>query len=153
MLNMVKKKEYWNCYFPMLQIEIKKFYLLSFPKARCFFLEIIVLLYHKMLILAADQRTLSRHLEEYEDIILSNSSDIGYTKFIEIDMVTDPNLPPVASKPYNLPLKHCKWVQKQLEDLEEAGNIQWSVSPYVSSIVIAPRKASPGAPLHETKML
>ena len=30
----------------------------------------------------------------------SSSNDIGYTKLIEMDIETDLNLPPMASKPY-----------------------------------------------------
>ena len=29
--------------------------------------------------------------------------------------------PPITQKPYTLPLKHAKWVQKELEILEKAG--------------------------------
>ena len=39
----------------------------------------------------------SRSLEEYEDIMLSNSSGIGYTKHIEMDIVKETNELPVAS--------------------------------------------------------
>ena len=31
--------------------------------------------------------------------------------------------PPITQKPYTLPLKHAKWVQKELEILEKAGVI------------------------------
>ena len=37
--------------------------------------------------------------------------------------------PPVCQKPYNLPLKHREWVQKELETLEKAGVIVRSISP------------------------
>ena len=36
----------------------------------------------------------------------SSSNDIGYTKFIEMAIETDPNLPVVGSKPYTLPPNH-----------------------------------------------
>ena len=38
--------------------------------------------------------------------MFSSSSDIGYTKLIEMDTETDPHLPPVASKPCMFPSKH-----------------------------------------------
>ena len=50
------------------------------------------------------------------------------------------------SKPYNLPLKHRKWVQKELETLERAGVIVRSISPWASPIVIVPKKTEPGEP-------
>ena len=69
----------------------------------------------------------------------SLSNDAGYTKLIQIDIQTDPNLPPIASKPYTLPLKHQELVRKETEDLEKARTIQRSLSPYASPIVTIPR--------------
>ena len=61
----------------------------------------------------------------------SSSNDIVYTKLIEMDIETDPNLPLVALKSYTLPCKNQEWVRKELEDLEKAGIIQICLSPYV----------------------
>ena len=44
------------------------------------------------------REALSRMLEEYEGNISSNSSDIGYTNVIKMDLVKDPDFCPVASK-------------------------------------------------------
>ena len=76
--------------------------------------------------------------------MFSSSNDIFYTELIKMDIETDPNLPPIASKPYTLPLKHLAWVWKELEDLEEAGIIQRSISHYASPIVILPGKCPVG---------
>ena len=54
--------------------------------------------------------------------------------------------PPVCQKPYNLPLKHREWVQKELETLERAWVIVRSISPWASPIVIVPKKTEPGEP-------
>ena len=35
-----------------------------------------------------------------------------------MDIETNPNLTPVASKSYRLPLKHLEWVRIELENLE-----------------------------------
>ena len=64
---------------------------------------------------------------------------------------TDPNLPPAASKPYALPLKHQEWVRKELENLEKAEIIQRSLSPYASPIIVVRRKYPPSCPVQETK--
>ena len=56
------------------------------------------------------------------------------------------NSPPVCQKPYNLPLKHREWVQKELETLERAGVIVKCISPWASPIVIVPKKTEPGEP-------
>ena len=57
--------------------------------------------------------------------------------------------PPVCQRPYNLPLKHIDWVQKELNTLEKAGVITRSVSPWASAIVIVPKRTAPGDPLQE----
>ena len=49
-------------------------------------------------------------------------------------------------KPYTLPLKHYKWVQREIETLEKAGIIERSISPWASPIVIVPKKSTPGEP-------
>ena len=45
---------------------------------------------------------------------------------------TDPNLPPVASKPYPLPPNHHKFVKEEIANLLEAGLIKRSLSPYAT---------------------
>ena len=54
--------------------------------------------------------------------------------------------PLVCQRPYNLPLKHIDWVQKELDTLEKAGVITRSVSPWASPIVIVPKRTAPGEP-------
>ena len=66
---------------------------------------------------------------------------------------TDPYLPPVANKPYPLPLKHHKFVKEQIESLLEAELIERCMNSYAPSIIVVPRKSKPGAPLAETKRL
>ena len=66
--------------------------------------------------------------EEYNDIFSKDSSDIGKTPLITMEIETGDS-PPVCQRPYNLPLKHIDWVQKELNTLEKAGVITRSVSP------------------------
>ena len=54
--------------------------------------------------------------------------------------------PPVSSRPYTLPLKHYKWVQREIESLERAGVITKNMSKWASPIVIVPKKSAPGEP-------
>ena len=79
--------------------------------------------------------------EEYNDIFSKDSSDIGKTPLITMEIETG-NSPPVCQRPYNLPLKHIDWVQKELDTLEKAGVITRSVSPWASPIVIVPKRTS-----------
>ena len=83
--------------------------------------------------------------KEFEDIFSKDSTDIGKTSLITMDIDTG-HSPPVCQKPYNLPLKHREWVQKELESLERAGVIVRSISPWASPIVIVPKKTEPGEP-------
>ena len=54
--------------------------------------------------------------------------------------------PPIASKPYTLSLKYYDWVQKEISTLDRAGIITKSISPWVSPVVIVPKKSAPGEP-------
>ena len=83
--------------------------------------------------------------QEFEDIFSKDSTDIGRTPLITMDIDTGDS-PPVCQRPYNLPLKHRDWVQKELETLERAGVIVRSISPWASPIVVVPKKTEPGEP-------
>ena len=91
------------------------------------------------------QKAFDRLCEKYDDIISKNSGDIGKTMLVEMEIDTGNN-PPIASKPYTLPLKHYDWVQKEIETLERAGIIERSISPWASPVVIVPKKSAPGEP-------
>ena len=83
--------------------------------------------------------------KEFEDVFSKDSTDIGKTPLITMDIDTGDS-PPVCQRPYNLPLKHREWVQKELETLERAGVIVRSISPWASPIVVVPKKTEPGEP-------
>ena len=83
--------------------------------------------------------------EEYNDIFPKDSSDIGKTPLITMEIETGDS-PLVCQRPYNLPLKHIDWVQKELDTLEKAGVITRSVSPWASPIVIVPKRTALGEP-------
>ena len=83
--------------------------------------------------------------EEYKDIFSKDSSDIGKTPLITVEIETGDS-PLVCQRPYNLPLKHIDWVQKELDTLEKAGVITRSVSPWASPIVIVPKRTALGEP-------
>ena len=91
------------------------------------------------------QEAFDKLCEKYDDIISKNSGDIGKTMLVEMEIDTG-NHPPIASKPYTLPLKHYDWVQKEIETLERAGIIERSISPWASPVVIVPKKSAPGKP-------
>ena len=54
----------------------------------------------------------------------------------------------MCQKLYTLPLKHYNSVQQEIETLECAGVIKKNISPWVSPIVVVPKKSAPGKPPH-----
>ena len=91
------------------------------------------------------QKAFKELCDEYKDIFSTDSSDIGKTPLIEMEIDTCDS-PPITQRPYTLPLKHATWVQKELEILEKAGVIVRSVSPWASPIVIVPKRTALGEP-------
>ena len=83
--------------------------------------------------------------EKYNDIFSKDSSDIGKTPLITMEIKTGDS-PPGMSKPYNLPLKHIDWIEKELYTLEKADVITRSVSPWASPIVIVLKRTALGEP-------
>ena len=55
--------------------------------------------------------------DKYDDIISKGSDDIAKTLLVEMDIDTGDS-PPIASRPYTLPLKHHEWVKKEIDTLE-----------------------------------
>lgn len=83
--------------------------------------------------------------QDFDTIFSKDSSDIGETPLITMDIDTG-NSPPISQRPYTLALKHAEWVKKELEILEQAGIIERSISPWASPIVIVPKRTAPGEP-------
>ena len=83
--------------------------------------------------------------EEYGEAFSKNNEDIGRTKLVKMDIDTGDS-PLVSSRPYTLPLKHYKWVQREIVSLEHAGVITKSMSKWASPIVVVPKKSAPGEP-------
>ena len=102
----------------------------------------------------AQQKAFTKDLcMEFNDIFSTDSGDIGRTPLLEVEIDTGDNVP-ITQKPYTLPLKHAKWVQRELEILEKARVIVRSVSPWASPIVVVPKRTAPGEPpKHEDYVL
>ena len=78
---------------------------------------------------------------EYKDIFSIDSSDIGKTPLIGME-IDSSDSPPITQRSYTLPLKHATWVQKELEILEKAGVIVRSVSPWASPMVVVSKRTA-----------
>ena len=90
-------------------------------------------------------QTFKELCEKYEEIFSKDSTDIGRTPLVTMEINTGDS-PPISQRPYNLSLKHSDGVQKELDTLEKAGVITRSVSPWASPIVIVPKKMDSGEP-------
>ena len=75
---------------------------------------------------------------KFKDIFSIDSGDIGKIPLLEVEIDMGDSLP-ITQKPYTLPLKYTTWVQRELENLEKAGVIVRSVSPWGSPIVVVPK--------------
>ena len=58
---------------------------------------------------------------EHKDIFSTDSSNIGKTPLIEIEIDMGDS-PPITQKPYTVPLKHAAWVQKELGNFGKNGS-------------------------------
>ena len=64
--------------------------------------------------------------------------DIGRPNLIELDIPMEG--PPIASKPYTVPLKYCEFVDHKIKQPEEVGIILQSMRDWASPILVVPKK-------------
>ena len=100
---------------------------------------------HDTDITKAQQNAFKDLCMEFKDIFSTDSSDIGKTSLLEVEIDTGDSLP-ITPKSYTLPLNHTTWVQRELEILEKASVIVRSVSPWASPIAVVPKRTVPGEP-------
>ena len=91
----------------------------------------------------AQQNAFRELCNEFKDIFSIDSSDIGKTPVIEMEIDTGDSSTNHSKTLYSS-FKHATWVQKELEILEIAGVIVRSVSPWASPIVRVPKRTAPG---------
>ena len=96
-------------------------------------------------IMAETRRQFEEMCNRHPEAFSKNNKDIGRTTLIEMEIDTGDSLP-VAQNPYTLPLKHHEWVRKEIKTLEKAGVIERSLSPWVSPVIVVPKKSVPEEP-------
>ena len=74
---------------------------------------------------------------------LQHSADVAYTKLLAMNINTG-NHPPMASKPYQLALKHNECVHMEINAIEKADIIEKSLTPMESPILVITKKMEPG---------
>ena len=67
--------------------------------------------------------------------------DIGRNNLTELNIPTKG--PPIACKPYSVPLKYQDFMDQEIKQLEDAGIISCSMSNWASPILGVPKKANP----------
>ena len=75
---------------------------------------------------------------KYSTIVSKSATDIGRTNLIQLDILTEG--PPIACKPYSVPLKYRDFMDQEIKQLEDAGFISHSMSNWASSILVVPKK-------------
>ena len=77
----------------------------------------------------------------YSSIVSKSATDIGRTNLTELDIPMEG--PPIACKPYSVPLKYQDFVDQEIKQLEDVSIISHSMSNWASPIIIVPKKADP----------
>lgn len=77
---------------------------------------------------------LEQELLKYHDVFSLSSSDIGHTKSIQHKIPLTDNTP-VFSKPYRVAFRHRQLLEDMLKEMQRAGIIRPSTSPYASPIL------------------
>ena len=78
---------------------------------------------------------------EFTCIISKSPTDFGRTNLVEMDLPTTG--PPIATKPYTIPLKYKSFIDKEIKLLEDDGCISKSLSNWTSPICIMKKKPDP----------
>ena len=81
---------------------------------------------------------------EFACIVSKSSTDFSRTNLVEMDLPTTGQ--PIATKPYNIPLKYKSFIDDEIKLLEDAGCISKSLSNWASPICIMKKKPIPSQP-------
>ena len=81
---------------------------------------------------------------EFTCIVSKSPTNFGRTNLVEMDLPTTG--PPVASKPYTIPLKYKSFMDDKIKLLEDAGCIYKSLSNWASPICIVRKKPDSSQP-------
>ena len=85
------------------------------------------------------RKRLDALLEEFSDVFANSASDVGKANF-EPWRIRLVNKDPVALRNYRTPLQYRDWLKQELQDLQDAGIIEHSESPYNSPALVVPKK-------------
>ena len=81
---------------------------------------------------------------DFNSIFSKSSTDFSWTNLVEKDPPTEG--PPIATKPYTIPLKYKSFVDDEIKHLEDARCIPKLLSNWASPICIMKKKTNPSQP-------
>ena len=87
-----------------------------------------------------EKQQLKSLLNEFEDIIGENISELGRTKIVQHVIETLPGVSPIRSKPYNIPIGLRAEVKAQLDEMQKQGLITIGTGEWSSPIVLVKKK-------------
>ena len=82
---------------------------------------------------------LEKLLEQCSDAFTKDTTQIGTTPLIEMDIDIGDN-PPIVKRPYTIALKHYDFVKEEINKLLNAGVIRESNSNWSAPIVVVPKQ-------------
>ncbi len=88
---------------------------------------------------AGEQDLLWQLLLEFKDCFSLSEDDVGHTDLIQHDIITG-DAQPIRMRPRRLPLARQAVADKALQEMQWAGLIEPSTSPWASPVVIVPKK-------------
>ena len=80
----------------------------------------------------------------FQSIVSKSSTDRGRTKLFEMDIPTKG--PPIRCRPYSIPLKYHKFVDKEIKLTEATDCISKHFSPWAAPVIIILKKSDPTQP-------
>lgn len=81
-------------------------------------------------------------LEEFKDIFALTDDEVGLTHLVQHDIDTG-DARPIKTRPRRLPLAHQAAADSAIEEMQRAGIIEPSDSPWASGVVMVGKKKSP----------
>ena len=85
-----------------------------------------------------DPQQQERLLAEFKDSFALNESDVGWTHLVQHEIDTRP----IKMRPHRLPLARQAAANQVLWEMQQAGLIEPSDSPWAAAVVTVPKKGS-----------
>jgi len=91
--------------------------------------------------LTEDQKqTIHQLMKAYEDVSAIEFEEIKNSKVRFTHKINTEDSLPIKSQPYRVPIQYREWMRKEITEMEQAGIIRKSKSPWASPVVIVPKK-------------